>query len=302
MTAAFMEILLQRGYQFIMVDPEGDYVELQGAVVIGDTDHPPSIDAVMQLLAQPRQSVIVCTLALAMDEKPPFLQQLLIAIQELQQHKSHPHWLLLDEAHHLAPEVADASSFSSLTAIRNFLAITNRPELLHRPLVERANTIIAVGDEPHNTIQSFARVLNETVPGLTDTKLQKGEALVWQRPSGEAPFLVRTRVPQQVLQRHKRKYSTGDMGKDSFIFTGPENKLKLKANNLHTFTQMAAGVDDDTWMFHLKKHDYSTWIRHFVNDNALAEQVQRVENAEKDPVLSRNAITKLIQLHYTGPG
>ncbi|HEY0609446.1 MAG TPA: HAD hydrolase family protein [Chitinophaga sp.] len=301
LTAAFMEILLQRGYQFCMVDPEGDYLELQGPVVIGDVNQPPAIDAIMQLLQQPHQSVIACTLALSLEEKPVFLQQLLVAIHELQQHKSRPHWLLLDEAHHLAPEVSDPSSFSTLTAIRNFMAITTKPELVYKPLIERATTIIAVGDEPHNTLYSFAGITGEDIPEVPDTQLQKGEALVWHRPSGEAPFLVRTLVPQQVLQRHKRKYSTGDMGPDSFIFTGPENKLKLRASNLQTFVELAQGVDDDTWMFHLKNQDYSKWIRHSISDDTLAEQVERVETAEQDPVSSRSSIAKLIQLHYTGP-
>jgi hypothetical protein len=303
LTAAFMEILLQRGYQFCMVDPEGDYLELQGPVVIGDVNQPPAIDAIMQLLEQPHQSVIACTLALSMDEKPAFLQQLLVAIQELQQRKSRPHWLLLDEAHHLAPEVADPNTFATLTAIRNFMAITTKPELLHKPLVEKTSTIIAVGETPIATIRSFADITGDTLPPApeTDTTLQKGEALVWHRPSGEAPFLVRTIVPQQVLQRHKRKYSTGDMGPDSFIFTGPENKLKLKANNLQTFTELAQGVDDDTWVYHLKRHDYSTWMKECVNDDSLAEQVRKIEAAEQDPDSSRSAIAKLIQLHYTGP-
>lgn len=302
LTAAFMEILLQRRYQFCMVDPEGDYLDLQGAITIGDVNHPPSIEALMQLLKQPHQSVIACTLALSMEEKPLFLQQLLVAIHDLQQRKNRPHWLLLDEAHHLAPEAADPGSFTTLTALRNFMAITTKPELLHKPLLERVTTIIAVGDEPYTTLQSFATITGDTVPDAPDTALQKGEALVWHRPSGEPPFLVRTLVPQQVLQRHKRKYSTGDMGPDSFIFTGPENKLKLRASNLQSFTELAQGVDDDTWIFHLKRHDYSNWIRDSVNDDTLAEQVERVETAEQDPATSRSAIAKLVQLHYTGPG
>ncbi len=301
LTAAFMEILLQKGYQFCMVDPEGDYLELQGAVVIGDTNQPPALEALMQLLEQPHQSVIACTLALSMEEEPAFLQQLLVAIQELQQRKSRPHWLLLDEAHHLAPEVADPNTFATLTALRNFMAITTKPELLHKPLLERATTIIAVGEAPHDTIGSFATIIGDDIPEIPGTTLQKGEAMVWHRPSGEAPFLVRTLVPQQLLQRHKRKYSIGDMGPDSFIFTGPDNKLKLKASNLQLFMDLAEGVDDDTWMFHLKNHDYSTWIRDNVNDDALSEQVKKIEAAEQDPVLSRSSIIKLIQLHYTGP-
>ena len=302
LTAAFMETLLRHGYQFCIVDPEGDYLELQGVVAIGDAHQPPSIEGLMQLLEQPRQCVVACTLALSMAEKPIFLQQLLVAVQDLQQRKSRPHWLLLDEAHHLAPEAADPNTFATLTALRNFMAITTQPELLHKPLLVQATTIIAVGEDPNAALHSFAEITGDTLPPVPDTSLQKGEAMVWHRPSGEAPFLVRTIVPQQVLQRHKRKYSVGDMGPDSFIFAGPENKLRLKASNLQSFTELAQGVDDDTWMYHLKRNDYSGWIRDHVNDDMLAEQVEKIETAEPDPVRSRAEITRLIQLHYTGPG
>lgn len=301
LTAAFMEVLLQHGYQFCMVDPEGDYLELEGAVVIGDTKQPPAIEAVMQLLEQPGQSVIACTLALSMAEKPKFLQQLLVNIHALQQRKSRPHWLLLDEAHHLAPETANPNTFATLTALCNFVAITTQPKLLHKSLLEQTSTVIALGEDPKETLNSFASITGDAQPLIPNAGLQKGEVVVWPRSLGEAPFLVRTPVPKQVLQRHKRKYATGDMGPDSFIFTGPEKKLRLKAANLQSFMELAEGVDDDTWTYHLQRKDYSRWMRESVNDEALAERVEKVETSEPDPLRSRSEITRLIQLYYTGP-
>jgi hypothetical protein len=300
-TAAFMEILLQRGYQFIMIDPEGDYLELQGTVTIGDVAQPPALEPLMQLLERPHQSVIVCTLALSMEEKPAFLQQLLAAVLELRQHKGRPHWILLDEAHHLAPAEANPHSFTPLHAFTNYMAITTKPELLHQSLLDQATTIMAVGQAPHETIHNYASCIKAGLPEIPIADLQKGEALVWHRPSGEAPFLIRTLVPQKILQRHKRKYAIGDMGPDSFIFTGPETKLHLKASNLLRFVEIAEGVDDDTWLFHLQRHDYSTWMRNSVNDETLAEQVEKIEDKEPDAVASRDAIAQLVKLHYTGP-
>ncbi|MEX6686149.1 HAD-IIB family hydrolase [Danxiaibacter flavus] len=302
LTAAFMESLTASGYQYCLIDPEGDYLEMKGAVAVGDATQPPAIEPLMQLLEQPQQSVVACTLALSMNEKPVFLQQLLAEILKLRQDKGRPHWLILDEAHHLAPVAADVDTFSSLSVFSNFMAITTKPELLHKPLLERTNTVIAVGEDPEQTIDTYAEIIGVEKPIVNNAKLQKGEVLVWQRESGEVPFLVRTKAPQQVLQRHKRKYATGDMAENSFYFTGPENKLKLKANNLQTFMQLAEGVDDDTWLFHLRNHDYSKWMSDKVNDNALAEQVERVENMEPDALASRESISKLIQLHYTGQG
>jgi hypothetical protein len=58
--------------------------------------------------------------------------------------------------------------------------------------------------------------------------------------------------PRQQLQRHKRKYTEGELGPDrSFYFRGPENSLNLRAQNLMVFLQIADGVDDVTWMYPL---------------------------------------------------
>jgi hypothetical protein len=32
------------------------------------------------------------------------------------------------------------------------------------------------------------------------------------------------------------------------------------------FMQLSQGVDDETWMFHLKEHDYSKWFRDALHD------------------------------------
>ncbi len=36
--------------------------------------------------------------------------------------------------------------------------------------------------------------------------------------------------------------------------------MNLKAQNLMIFLQIAEGIDDVTWMHHLRKKDYSDWF------------------------------------------
>ena len=36
--------------------------------------------------------------------------------------------------------------------------------------------------------------------------------------------------------------------------------------------QIADGVDDDTWLYHLRAGDYSLWFHEGIKDDALAEQ------------------------------
>jgi hypothetical protein len=104
-------------------------------------------------------------------------------------------------------------------------------------------------------------------------------------------------------QRHRRKYAEGELEEErSFYFRGPEGELNLRAQNLNTFVQLAQGVDPKTWMFHLKRNDYSGWLRSSLKDEDLAD---RIECVEKDPSLteteSRKRITEMIQEKYTAP-
>jgi hypothetical protein len=102
-------------------------------------------------------------------------------------------------------------------------------------------------------------------------------------------------------QRHQRKYARGELGADnSFYFRGPDEKLNLRAQNLVTFLQMAEGVDEDTWMHHLKRGDYSRWFREKIKDPELAAEASTIERSG-DAHGSRARIREAIERHYTAP-
>jgi hypothetical protein len=68
------------------------------------------------------------------------------------------------------------------------------------------------------------------------------------------------------------------------------------------FAQLAEGVDEDTWVHHLRNADYSQWLREAVKDAAIAEEVARIEkNAQLRPSESRTQILDAIRKHYTAP-
>ena len=114
---------------------------------------------------------------------------------------------------------------------------------------------------------------------------------------------MKTEKPKTERMRHSRKYIEGNLGKDrSFFFRGPDNKLNLKAHNLYLFLQLADGVDEDTWLFHLRRGEYSSWLRAEVKDQELADEVQRVEHdAAASAADSRAAIRAAIEKRYTLP-
>jgi hypothetical protein len=82
----------------------------------------------------------------------------------------------------------------------------------------------------------------------------------------------------------------------------PKGKLNLRAQNLILFGQIAQGVDDDTWLFHLRQEDYSHWFRQVIKDPDLAAVAEEVEKDEKlSPSASRARIVEAIEQRYTLP-
>jgi HAD superfamily hydrolase (TIGR01484 family) len=301
LTAALVEKLLEKKYQFCLVDPEGDYLDMDGVITIGDSSQPPLIDNVIQLLSQAGQSVVVCILAIQLSERPAFFNQLLSAIVTLQQDTGHPQFMVLDEAHHLIPKEVPEDFYHLQDSFTNFLAITTNPDLVNHDFLKRINMAITMGDVPANLMTEFAEITDTELKVANDLVIDKGDVLVWQNTSNDA-VVVTCSIPDHLLQRHKRKYATGDMGINSFYFSGPKNKLSLKANNLNTFIQMGSGVDDETWLYHLHRNDYTNWFRASVKDEKLALSVEKSGAKNQNAAKSREIVFKLINDRYTAAG
>ena len=65
---------------------------------------------------------------------------------------------------------------------------------------------------------------------------------------------------------------------------------------------MADGVDDETWDFHLRRGDYSRWMEQGIKDDALTEQVRRIESLRGTPAAETRAMVhRVIEELYTLP-
>lgn len=299
MAAALVEKLLQSHYQFCLIDPEGDYRDAEGVVSIGDAKQMPLISEIIQLLRQPAENLSVCLLAVPLADRPKFFNALLAQVVALRLQTGHPHFLILDETHHLLPKEYSGEVCHFFEEINSFLAITTCTDLLHQSFIRHVNTAIMMGESRWEEMRSFAKHKKLEVPDQPDVNF--GNVLVWQE---DHPALrcVQTAMPGRLLKRHKRKYASGDMGYNSFYFTGPGHRLNLKAQNLLVFMQIAEGVDDDTWLYHLHRGDYSKWFRTSIKNAELASMSEDVEKKEPNAKRSRDGIFSLINKHYTAPG
>ena len=299
LTTGLLERLAAAGYQFAILDPEGDYSTTELAVVLGAPNRAPLVDEVLDVLKDPTRNVAVNMLGVAVGHRPEVGAQLLNGIAELRSRTGRPHFLIVDEAHHMLPVKWEPAADLPLRP-HGTLYITVHPGSVASSIIATLESAMAVGEHPELTLAELAEVAKLDAPAVAPIdKLVPGHTLYWKL--GEPPIEVVTEAPTGERTRHSRKYTEGNLGHDrSFYFRGPEGKLKLKAHNLLLFVDLADGVDDDTWTFHLG--EYSKWVRAEVKDAALADQIAAIEaDRSLSPLASRAAVRAAIEKRYTLP-
>ncbi|MBS1605495.1 MAG: HAD-IIB family hydrolase, partial [Bacteroidetes bacterium] len=295
-TIAITEGLMRKGYQYCLIDPEGDYRELSGAAVIGNERSLPPVEEIGQLLKDPRQNLVVCTLSVPLNDRPEFFSRLLAVLVQLRRDHSRPHWLILDEAHHLVPAPSGMPTAKMPSDFSNFIVVSTSPHALHPEAMSRIGMIITIGENPGYPFEQWGRLVGEEVPSVIPA-LQQGEICVWERGGGE-PEVVKYTAPHQLQRRHKKKYAQGEMGENSFVFRGEEGRLHLVANNLLMFLRIAEGIDIETWVYHLKRKDLTKWFRDTVHDEELAKETEAAEEMG-DAAAGRKRVLEFIGQRYT---
>jgi hydroxymethylpyrimidine pyrophosphatase-like HAD family hydrolase/energy-coupling factor transporter ATP-binding protein EcfA2 len=299
--SGMLEQLMEKEYQFCIIDPEGDYDAFADALSFGSPKEAPDAKSILRALEHPDQNVLVNLLGVALDDRPAFLASLLPHLQQLRNRTGRPHWLIIDEAHHLLPPPWSPIEAIMPRVLENTILITVHPEHVARPALEMVEAVLGIGDSVRTVFHSFAEVLQLRTPEYGGRNPEPGEGLAWFPKSQQAPLLLKTVRSSRERLRHLRQYAEGELSpQQSFFFRGPESKLNLRAQNLRSFLQLAEGVDDETWMFHLRRGDFSLWFKTIIKDEELAREAAQIERDQNaSPQRSREQIREAVDSRYT---
>lgn len=300
---SFLERLIEHSFQFCIIDPEGDYQNFEGAMVMGTAKQAPLMDEIYDFLEKSMQNASINMLGVGLEHRPAFFKELLPALLKLRLQTGRPHWIVIDETHHMLPSDWTATSPTLFQELYGLMLITVHPDQVAPAILDSVDTVIAIGDSPDQTIRNFSKTIGQKPPKVPSVKLKPGEAIAWNRQRKAKPVRFRSIPPKTEHQRHVRKYAEGKLSDaDAFYFRGPQGKLNLRAQNLMTFIQLTEGVDDETWMHHLRQGDYSDWFRKAIGDEELANEAEKIEKMpDVSPEKSRMLIKSMIEARYTAP-
>ena len=301
-TTALLEQMCKCKYQFCVIDPEGDYYEFPEAVALRGADRRALAEEASKAIARPSENVVVSLVDLPLDERPDVLQQLLPELLELRASAARPHWIVIDEAHHLLPSESQVSKITMPGRLYSTVLVTVHPDHVSRDVLALVDILIVAGRNAQDTVDAFCRGRGQ--PPIRLPAGDDGNAnLLWFLRLGEAPVQFKSLEPVSDRRRHRRKYAEGELGEDrSFYFRGPAGRLNLRAQNLELFLQLADGVDDETWEHHLRRHDFSRWFTTMIKDDLLAREAADIESqTQLSPRDSRARIREAIERRYTSP-
>jgi hypothetical protein len=175
----FVERLLSENYQCCILDPEGDYAGIAGAIGIGDAARTPNLDHVAEAV-KGGGNVAISLLAIPQADRPAYAQQLFARFNDVHVAVGRPHWLIVDEAHHALP--VQSQTIAPLDLGPNTFLITTRPELVAPRALASIELVIAVGDDPGTTIESARAILGLPKPAsrVTLDHAHTGTAVAWK--------------------------------------------------------------------------------------------------------------------------
>jgi hydroxymethylpyrimidine pyrophosphatase-like HAD family hydrolase len=301
-TAGIVERLIERAYQVCMIDPEGDYGTLPQVLSLGSPRHAIPVNEALAVLEDPTLNLNLNLLGIPLADRPQYFGHLFPSLQAMRTRTGRPHWIVLDEAHHMLPHEWGHVGKALPHRLGETILVTVHPEHVAHATLSLVDLVVLVGQSPEKRLEAFANALDLTFEWPDDLRYRRGHAVAWFLRSGKPPFSIRIIASRAERLRHLRKYAEGDMRDRSFYFRGPHGRLNLKAQNLVIFVQIAVGVDEETWLFHLQNGDYSTWFREAVKDPYLADQTERIEHRrDLQPAEARRLIVSLIEARYTLP-
>ena len=307
LTGVLAERVLESGRSLLLLDPEGDYrtlAELEHVVVFGGKGEQalPAPDELDQLLRHPSTSLVLDLSAMSMAEKVGYATKVLAVTATVRAATGLPHWLVIDEAHHVLPAEGSPAADLLQPGAESLALITLAAGDL-APAMRRLPTVIASTDMGalHEAVLSArgARDLMSTRASGDGRALERGEAAIaWlARDPRVARFRPGTR--RVLHRRHVRKYTEGELPPDrSFFFRGPTGSLNLRAANLARFVELADGVDEATSQHHFQQGDYTRWLRDQIKDPELAAEIAGLERSGLGAAESRRQVLERVRQKY----
>ncbi len=178
---AILEKFASAGYQYCVIDPEGDYDRAPRSVSVGNEHYAPNVEDILRVLENSDDNVVVNLLGVQLSERASFLAIVFTAIQNMRRLKGRPHWLVIDEAHHMLHPFWDHTVESMWHEPGAVVIVTVNPAEIAQTVLAGIDLAIAVGPDSQLTLGTFSTAVDQKLPHIDPGSIGWGELLAWFR-------------------------------------------------------------------------------------------------------------------------
>ena len=210
---AVLERLCKAGYQACVLDTHHEYSGFKSAVLFGTEDNPPAVGEVLTALEKPEVQVVVSLAAAPRDQRPGFVDKLLVPLTRLRETTGRPHWIVVDEASHLLP--ARGLDGTPSAGAENTIYVSTDAASISPHVLAAVDGIAACGDEAPAILERIAAAASWPAPKLPGVP-RDGQALLWFRRSERPVALLDVAVVQAEpasAKPEQRREKSAEVGK-----------------------------------------------------------------------------------------
>ena len=251
-------------YCVLVIDPEGDHVQLQRLDEVQVTDgrhHLPEPTELVNSL-HPHTSMVVDMSGVAEPAKIEYLHRLRSTAEAHREHHGFPHWVIYDEAHLLGTDE------EARWARRGGYVLSS----------------LAPASLPAHEIDSSDVLLTLTTTANVAKMTSVRRATVSFAGGPSRAFTISDRQTNHV--RHRHKYADIHLPNERrFYFHATDGQSIQPAATMQDFRTAVRHLNQQVLHYHLERGDFSRWLDSTIADMDFAKQVA----AWEDQVLARRA-------------
>jgi hydroxymethylpyrimidine pyrophosphatase-like HAD family hydrolase len=245
------------GYCVLVIDPEGDHLQLQQlneVQVLDGGHHLPEPAEVVNAL-RPDSSVVVDLSGLAEPSKSDYVHRLRSTAEAHREQHGFPHWVIYDEAHLLG------SDKEAHWARRGgYVLCSFAPASLPAQEIDSSDVAITLADTD----------IAADIATRRRASIRFGSG-----PPRE--FTIAERRTEHV--RHRHKYADVRLPPERhFYFHTTNGESIAAAASMHDFCSGIRHLDQQALEYHLERGDFSHWLEGTIADKALATRVAAWED------------------------
>jgi hydroxymethylpyrimidine pyrophosphatase-like HAD family hydrolase len=286
------EQLILYGYCLCVIDPEGDYISLEslpGVVVFGGADPLPRPRDLLRALRHPDVSVVIDLSHATHDEKQDYLRTVLPALATLRRQTGLPHRIVVDEAHYFLQH-PDVLSLLDLE-LNGYTLVTYRASKLHPSILAASQAIMVTCESDPGEVRALVE-LCRSCPGVEGSGwltllsgLTVGEAVALPITDEAEGRVRRIHLAPRLTPhvRHLAKYIDIPVSaRLAFVFNQNGAGVSPRARTLREFVTVVEHMPAGSLDGHLRRADFSRWVRDIFGDYPLANDLAGLEAAYQE--------------------